>query len=124
MDIIIKVIPNSEHRPNITGADWYFDQDGNLQVRVSKMGNWKYEVCLALHEVFEAVLCKDAGVTQQQVDEFDIPYEATHSPKCDAGDEKDAPYNRQHGFATAAERIMTTELRVNWLDYNKVLETF
>lgn len=122
MNISIKVIKPNEHRPQITGADWYFDESGDLHVRVTEMGNWKYEATLAIHEAIEAILCKAAGVTHQQVDAYDIPYEAIHSIKCNAGDEPDAPYVRQHGFATAAERILATELGINWLAYDQAVE--
>lgn len=122
MNIHIKVIPNADHRPGISGADWHFDAEGDLQIRISYMANWRYEVCLAIHEAVEAILCKHAGITPEQVDAFDIPYERTHSPKCNAGDEPNAPYVRQHGFATAAERIVATELGINWLDYERTLE--
>lgn len=124
MNINIKIIKNSEHRPGITGADWWFDETGDLQVRVSFMDNWRYEVTLAMHEAFEAILCKHAGVTHLQVDAFDIPYEATHDVKCNAGDEEGCPYRRQHGFATAAERILATELGINWIEYDKKVESF
>lgn len=123
MDIVVKVIDNSQHRSNITGADWWYDDDGNLQVRISKMSDPRHESALALHEVFEALLCHFQDVKYQEVDAFDIPYEATHDKKCNAGDEPDCPYRTQHGFATAAERIFTTALGINWLSYDKEIES-
>ena len=122
MNITIKVIDNDQHREGITGADWYVDKNGDLQIRVSKMSDPRYEMTLALHELFEAVLCHFSGVTHQQVDAFDIPYEKTHDKKCNAGDEEAAPYRREHMFATAAERIMAGELNVNWIEYEQELE--
>ncbi len=124
MNINVQTIDNKDHRPNITGADWWYDDNGDLQVRVSKMSDPRYEAALILHETFEAILCRFAGVTHQQVDAFDIPYEATHDKKCNAGDEPDAPYFKQHGYATAAERIFTTACGVEWLKYDKELESF
>ena len=124
MNIHILVIPNYQHRPDITGADWYFDQSGDMQIRISKMSDWRYEFALAVHEMVEAGLCKHNGVTQQMVDEFDIPYEKSHTKKCNAGDEPDAPYQKEHCLATAAERIVASELGLDWLAYDQELEAF
>ena len=121
MNITIK-IEKPSRKPGVTGADWWIDDNCDLQVRVAPMGDWRYETCLALHEAIEAVLCHQAGVTHEQVDDYDIPYEATHPVKCNAGDEPDAPYRKQHGFATAAERMIAAELGVVWLDYESQVE--
>lgn len=121
MNIIIKVIPNNEHRPGISGADWYFDQAGDLQVRVSKMSDWRYETCLGIHEAVEAVLCKHNGVTVAQVDAFDQPFEDVKDNVTNVGDKTDAPYRREHSFATAAERIVAAELDVPWQEYDDEL---
>jgi len=122
MDIHVKIIPNDQHRPGITGADWWFDESGNLEVRISKMSDSKYESVLAVHEVVEAVLCRYAGVTHEAVDAFDIPYHQKNEVyDLDAGDEPEAPYRRQHGFATAAERIVASEIGIPWLAYDKEL---
>ena len=121
MNINIQVIPNDQHRPGISGADWYFDQDRNLQVRVSKMSDWKREVILAIHEACEAILCHYNGVTQQSVDEFDRPFEEAKDNATNVGDKTDAPYRREHCFATAIERIMAAELDVPFQDYDDEL---
>lgn len=121
MNINIQVIPNEQHRPGISGADWYFDQTGDLQVRVSKMSDWRREVCLAFHEAIEAVLCKHNGVTVRQVDEYDRPFEEAKDNVTNVGDRTDCPYRREHCFATAAERIVAAELEVPWQDYDDEL---
>jgi hypothetical protein len=122
MDILIKVVPESEQRPEVNGADWFWDKDGNLQVRVSPMGDWRYEVLLGIHEAVEAVCCMDAGVSQAEVDAFDLEYDKTHTFDVDAGDEPLAPYARQHCIATAVERILCAELGVNWKLYDDTLK--
>ena len=44
---------------------------------------------------------------------------------CDAGDDPEAPYEHEHCLATAIERILCAELRVNWEDYDRELaETY
>lgn len=125
MDISIRVIPESGQRPEVSGADWFFDAKGDLQVRVSPMSDWRYEVVLAIHEAIEAIACKHHGVTVAQVDEFDQKFYENHSDDIDAGDEPDAPYRREHNAATAAERILAGELGVVWSEYNRELaETY
>lgn len=123
MNINAKVIPESEMRPEVNGADWFFDENGDLQVRVSPMGDWRYEVLLMVHELCEAILCDHNGVTVAQVDAFDLEYDKTHTFDLNAGDDPKAPYKREHCFATAIERIMCAELGVDWETYDKELST-
>lgn len=121
MNIHIKVIPESEQRACVNGADWYWDEEGDLQVRVSPLSDWRREVLLGFHEAIEAVLCKHNGVSQESVDAFDLEYDKTHTFDVDAGDDPAAPYVREHCFATAAERMLCAELDVNWESYDKEL---
>ena len=121
MNIIIKTIPESEMRPEVNGADWFFDENGDLQVRVSPLSDWRREVLLGIHEAVEAIMCKHNGVTQQQVDVFDQEYDKTHTFDVNAGDDPAAPYVREHCLATAIERILCAELEVNWLEYDTEL---
>jgi hypothetical protein len=121
MNITIKVIPNSEMRQGVDGADWYFTEQGDLEVRVAPLSDWRYEVLLGLHEAYEAVLCRHDGVTVQQVDEFDQDYDKNHAADLNAGDEHNAPYRTQHCLATAAERIMAGHMGICWKDYDDEL---
>jgi hypothetical protein len=123
MDIVIRVIPESEQRAEVNGADWFWDEKGNLQVRVSPMSDWRRETLLAIHETVEAIMCKHNGVTQKSVDEFDMEYDKTHTSDLNAGDDPKAPYVREHCLATAIERILCAELDVNWLEYDTELAT-
>lgn len=125
MDIHIKVIPEHEQRKEVNGADWFWDDKGDLQVRVSPMSDWRFEVLLGIHEAVEAVMCMHNGVSQSSVDKFDMAYDLAHpdQPDINAGDDPDAPYAREHCFATAIERILCAELDVNWLTYDTELAT-
>ena len=121
MNIDIQVIENSQHRPGISGADWFYTKEGDLKVRVSKMSDWRYEVCLALHEVVEAILCKYNGIAYTVVDEFDRPYEEAKDDVTNTGDITNCPYRKEHCLATAAERIVAAELDVPWKEYDDEL---
>lgn len=121
MNIHILVIPESEMRSEVNGADWFWDAKGDLQVRVSPMSDWRREVLLGIHEAVEAIMCKHNGVSQEQVDKFDLEYDKTHAFDVNAGDDPEAPYQHEHCLATAIERILCAELRVNWESYDTEL---
>lgn len=123
MDINIKVIPESEQRAEVNGADWYYDETGNLQVRISPLKDWRHEVLLQFHEAIEAVICKHLGISQQAVDKFDQQFDLEHpnEPDLNAGDDPLAPYDRAHTLATACERAMAFALDVQWGDYDREL---
>lgn len=125
MNINIQVIPESEMRAEVNGADWFWDDKGDLQVRVSPMSDWRRETLLGLHEAIEAVCCKHLGVSQQCVDEFDMAYDKAHPDEADlnAGDDPLAPYDRAHTLATCCERALAFALDVQWGDYDKELAT-
>lgn len=121
MDIIIRTIPESEMRPEVNGADWYFDKEGNLQVRVSPMSDQRYEILLAFHEAVEAIMCRQHGVDHHTVDQWDLEFDKTHTFDVNAGDFPDCPYRKEHCHATAIERILAAELDVVWEVYDKEL---
>lgn len=123
MNIVIQTVPNDQikARKGFTGADWFWNEDGNLQVLVANLGDWREEACLALHEAAEAIMCKHLGITQQAVDEFDAKYQAEHDIDLNAGDENFAPYRIPHTYATAIERILAGVLDVKWKEYDDKL---
>lgn len=122
MDINIRTIPHSEQRYPTVG-DWWFDEAGNLQIRVSKMSDDRFESLVAFHELAEVLLCRKAGVTQEDADDFDIAFEneraaGLHPQDAEPGDSDDAPYREQHSMATALERALSVALGVNWKEYD------
>lgn len=121
MNIIIKTIPESEQRPEVSGCDWFYDEVGDLQVRVSPLRDWRREALLGIHEAVEAILCKHNRVKQKDVDKFDLEFDKTHRDDLAAGDDPMAPYVREHCFATAVERMLCAELDVSWQGYEEEL---
>lgn len=113
MTITIQTIHHLDQRYNTCG-DWQYDKDGNLTIRVSEMLiNKGGELAVAIHELVEAVLCRRYGVTEESIDKFDMSYQGDGEP----GDDPKAPYNHQHCVATAVERIVISDLFMNWQDY-------
>jgi hypothetical protein len=122
MNIGILVVPNEEikKRKGFTGADWWFDEDGDLQIRIAKMSNPIFEKALSIHEMDEALHCQLQGITVKQVDDFDKLMEEKYPENhaLNAGDEPGCPYAKAHSFATAPERVYIAEAGVSWKLYD------
>lgn len=121
--ITIKTIPHSGQRYDTVG-DWWFEGE-NLEIRVSDMGNPQYEYLVARHEADEAVLCKLRGIKEKDVSEFDILFEShrLEGNMDEPGDHIDAPYHKEHAFATIQERVMAYEMGIEWEEYDKVINS-
>lgn len=127
MKIIIETIEHTEQRYPTVG-DWFYEPgDGGaeetLRIKVSALSNWRLEALIAVHELVEVLLCRHAGVTQEEVDKFDKEFEAKRQPddEREPGDQPDAPYQREHCLATGVERMLAAELDINWSDYEEEL---
>lgn len=121
-NIIISTI-NHNHQRYPTVGDWFIDERGDLHIKVSRMGNPRYEELIAVHELAEALLCLSRGIPQELIDDFDMEYEAirTLDNKSESGDAPNAPYKKEHFFATTIERLLATELQVDWAEYDKAV---
>jgi len=140
MKILIDTIPHTEQRYPTVG-DWYFEElqlssnpedkpEQVLRIRVSEMSDWRHEACVAIHELAEVLMCKQAGITTEQVDFYDKNYEKLRAegllpdPNSEPGDEPEAPYFRQHVVASAIERLLAGEMEVDWNKYADEVEAF
>jgi len=122
MKVTIEIIPHDQQRYPTVG-DWTFDGADNLTIKVSVLSDWRREMLIAVHELVEVLLCRYDGVTQEQVDKFDMDYERLRKEgdESEPGDDPKAPYKRQHCVATGIERILAAELGVNWKEYEDEL---
>lgn len=123
MNVNVKIIPHKKQRYNTIG-DWFYDANGNLQIRVSEMSDGRFEQLVEIHERIEVMLCEEAGVTQDMVDDFDIKWEKhRHESEYDEpGDDPRAPYHEQHKTAMAVERMLAEKLGVDWEKYEAEME--
>ena len=112
--ILIEVVPHDKQRYSTVG-DWFWENDDTLIIRVSNTANLKYNMLIAVHELVEAVLCAHNGVSQNDVDAFDMTYEGGEEP----GDDMDAPYREEHCFATAVERMLCAAMGEPWTEYEE-----
>jgi hypothetical protein len=110
-----------------TCGDWYRSNQ-TLHINVSRLPDRREMFLVAIHELVEAFLCECVGITEQQVDEFDLKFERKKScgdsglnsnPCEEPGDDSQAPYYHQHQIATGIERILAAEVGVDWPTYEK-----
>jgi hypothetical protein len=122
MKITIETIPQAKHRYP-TAGDWFW-QGQDLVILVTETMNWRLNGAVAVHELVEALLCRNDGVPEPDITAFDIAYENDREPGDDSepGDAADAPYTRQHCFATAVERMLIAAFGLSWDEYGKAME--
>ena len=119
MRLIARIVTKKHEmqRYNAVG-DWKFDL-GELFIAVSDCnGAQDYENLIAIHEIIEALLCQARGITDEQIDKWDLDHTEHPNP----GYIPQCPYFREHMFATMIERAMAAELDVDWDEYETCLE--
>jgi hypothetical protein len=117
MRIVIESIPHEDQRYPTVG-DWWVDEAGTWQIRVSELNNEKMAFLVGLHELVEMACCLSDGVTQESVDLFDKHYAGEGEP----GDDIEAPYWTQHQQASSVEQTLAAWLGVDWDEYDRAIE--
>jgi len=115
MQFILRTVPKEELRYPAVG-DWIPREDGG-EIQVLKIGNEDYEFLVMVHELVEYYLCYRRGITDEEVCKFDKEY-AKSGKEGEPGDDPQAPYWREHSIATVIERLLATELGINWREYD------
>ena len=118
MNVEIRVIPHPDQRYD-TAGDWWWEGD-TLHIRVSQFpespAKARYEFLVAIHEYVEAMLCKFQGVSEADVDAWDLgPGAAMEDP----GNDPRAPYHQQHKEGLLIEKLMAQALKLRWDTYEK-----
>ena len=118
MKISIETIPHHLQRYDTCG-DWVFEHETNiascvesirdnkplpeleeiLKINISETGNEDSNFLIAVHELIEAYLCKKAGITGEQVDQWDMNFKSEGEP----GDDPYCPYRNEHTIASYIE---------------------
>jgi len=112
MKIIIESIPHGDHRYSTLG-DYWRDDAGVLQIRVSEMSDPRDMVLCALHELVEVLICEHRSISEPDIMAFDVAHPDAEEP----GELKDAPYHKEHVFAETIERLTALQLDRDWNDY-------
>lgn len=99
MKLNIRTVPQCEHRFTTIG-DWW-ERDGTLEVRISYLPDWRWQIGVLVHELVEWIYCKRRGITSDECDRFDRFYEEQYRSKVipvekEAGYDKRCPYHRGH----------------------------
>lgn len=117
MKTTIIAIDPSENRYGTVG-DWMFAENGDILVTTTKCGNPDSEFLVAIHELIEAYLCKRDGITEEEVNAWDV-----NNPELDEpGDSKNAPYHRQHAVAMRTEKFLADLMLVDWEKHQQQVE--
>lgn len=121
MKIDIQTIPHAEQLYPTVGN--YYEEDGVEKIRVSDLGDWRTELCVVVHEIFEDYICKHRGIKESDISDFDIMFEQERADgkwqsNEEPGDDPRAPYIKEHQIATVVERLLASYLDLNWNDYN------
>lgn len=122
MEIRIKTLPNDKMRIPGGVGDYWYDNEGVLQVRVVDMGNEFMEKSVAVHELIEEALTKRRGLSEPEIQAFDDYYDQRQKmglvPKdTEPGHDPAAPYRNEHCFAESVEMAMFALAGVSWKEY-------
>lgn len=122
MIITIVDIKHEQQRYPTVG-DWQWTKQGNLSITISDMKDWRYNFLVAFHEQIEVMLCRQRGITQEEVDNWDLEFEARREDGNvdEPGDDPRAPYYMEHKLATKMEMELAKELGVDWEKYNETV---
>lgn len=115
--IVIRFINHSQQRYPTVG-DWELI-DNTLIITVSRMSDKRRMLLIAMHELTEAIICYYQGITQEQVDAFDIKFEQEREEGNaeEPGGDPQAPYHDAHKFAERFEKDLAAKLEVDWQSY-------
>lgn len=100
MQITIKSIPQSEQRYDTTD-DWQVADNGDITMYVSEAPQLELQKEI-IHGLMECFLCIKHGITQKEVDDYDLSHTETDNP----GENEDSPYHKEHIAANIAEHIL------------------
>jgi hypothetical protein len=126
MKITIEFIPHEDQRYNTIG-DWFFEPPSKpsggryMVIKVSTMKDRRHMYLVAVHELVEALICQEDGISQLMVDKFDVQWKRPHLTDDvqinEPGEDPRAPYHEQHVQAENIERILAAALCVHWQTY-------
>jgi hypothetical protein len=123
LSINFKVIPHKEQRYETFG-DYWWDESGVLQARISDIGDDDMHFAGFLHEVFEAYSTNKKGVKEPDIMAFDEMFnketdEGLHKIDDEPGEDPRAPYKEDHLFANVLEKLAGIFLKVDEQEYQR-----
>ena len=97
-----------------THGDWY-ERNGTLTITATDYGNPNGSFLVALHELCEAWLCREAGIAEEDVSAWDLCHPDAEEP----AEVEGSPYRKQHDVAIQVEKIMCAALGVDWENHER-----
>lgn len=126
--VVIEVIPHLTQRYD-TAGDWFRTVDdkgkATLHIYVSKLGKdidpYNFmAMCVAYHELGEALACIANNINERAVDDWDLHYNGkVHN---EPGNDPDCPYVYQHQMANTIEISLLNAMGISWPKYEEALE--
>jgi hypothetical protein len=125
--IIIETVENSELRYATLG-DWFYNPaDKSYHIHVARFAeleetegltySQQYEWLIALHEIVELYMCLSNGVSQEDVDKFDM---GIGNGLQEPGNDTSAPYYEEHQTAMSVEILLAQTNGLSIRDYEEV----
>ena len=125
MTILVKTVPHKLQIYNTCGY-WHWTEK-SLEIQVSDTGEEKYFWLILIHELVEALICKAQGISEAEVDKFDMDFERNRQvltlSTAEPGDHPKCPYRFAHCIATGVERVVAAVIGVNWSEYECALNS-
>lgn len=123
MKIIIKTIPLEEQKYPTLG-DYWRDEDGTLQIRITETGNDFYATLVAIHELVEKTLTEHKGIRDEDITKHDLWVETeikkgNYPADAEPGEHPKSPYYEQHMLAERIEKMICKHLGINFTEYNE-----
>lgn len=134
MNYKIQTIPHFAQRYNTSG-DYQLKHNQQINISISDMINVvphellfgatkkdvalaeKYELLIAVHELIESLLCFQAGIPFQIIDDFDMNFKGIGEP----GDDISCPYFQEHAIALKIEKELAAQLGIDWEAYTNAV---
>ena len=113
LNIQIKTVPQQEQRYKTVG-DYYYDENGMLQIVISEQQNKYYEYLILVHELVEIILTEHRGILESDIMKFDLE----NLDLGDPGSDPRACYFHEHMFAMDIEKLVCSQLNIDWEKYN------
>ena len=125
--IVIDFISAKNQRLRGNVGDYFYDENGVLNIRVTDMGNTLYERLVAIHELCEVTMTEDKGITEDEIQAFDEMFFAEgvddmlHDTE-EPGWDKRCPYRTEHGISENIERQIALHCGVVWEEYERSID--
>lgn len=115
MEYIVLTKRHKEMRNYPEVCDWY--DAGRKIITVAEELGSDTGLAVAIHEMVEQYLCERDGIKEEDVSRYD-----RESKENEPGDNKKAPYHKQHSMALGVEYKIVKALGMSWEKHCKNID--